>query len=296
MRIFSLRGASSTQLAHSVARRLFRRAAPERLHGGEMTFDPAAWSTLPPVPGGLLIAEFEEGWLHFDQKAQTISGNLRWPIDPAACLDALADIPWQSAAFAPVHPEWTYRDYQSPLYLPQIGFGEGHVPFGYAVALRDDALDGLLSPRLLSHGPWRTHRSKDAAFIQFHALDATASEAHAQALPGHALLSMAWLGGTPLLAKGLRGIWHAADRSLRFLWAEPKPPSPRQMLTAVALSRAQPPERPVERVDFVFMEPATAQNAHTDLWLRGLGCRFIDDHGAEIILDDAQVVRPAWIG
>lgn len=295
MRTFSVRGATLAPLAHAVAEALFDGALPTRLHGGGQTFEAHAWRRLPEVPGGLLVAEFGEHWLHVDHPTQTVSGNLALPPDPSEWLACLAECPWRSATFGAAHSSWTHRDYGSQHYLPPLGLGGGHIPFGCGAAFRGAGRASLASDRLLTDGPWRTVTAGDAVFLQFHALNADATEALAQAIPGHQLLSTAWLGEAPVLSRNIHGSWFAADRSVRITWAEARAPYGREMMTAVALGRAEARRRPVERVDFVFLEPDVARSAHPDLWLRGLGCRVIDDAGAEVILGAPAIERPAWI-
>lgn len=296
MPTFSVRGEELAALAHGIAERLFEQALPDRLYGGGLTLDAQAWTTLPSVPGGLLVAEFGDAWLHVNLHTQTVNGNVAWPLDPTACLARLEGLAWETATFASHHAEWSHRDYASPLYLPPLGLSDGHIPFGWGVALRGRAVSALASPRLLNHGPWRTERSKDAVFIQFHALDATPEAALAQAMPGHLTLSTGWLGEAPVLSDDLTSRYFASDRSVRITWAHAHPPVPRQMLTAAALGRAHARDHRVDRVDFVFMEQAAAHAAHPGLWIRGIGARLVNDAGVEVILPAPEVKRPAWVG
>ena len=53
------------------------------------------------------------------------------------------------------------------------------------------------------------------------------------------------------------------------------------------------PDRPVEEIHYVFMEPERGRRNLHALWLRGLGCKIIED-GEERRLDlDYDPPRPA---
>ncbi len=208
-------------------------------------------------------------------------------------LELLRDLPFELASFRSVWPaEW------KTLGAPRLGFGQQHAFHGWACAFRGAGHDRLVSRRWLDHGPWRLHRSgaDDLSLVQFHDLEADAATALAQATPGHARMGIGETGGfLQALPRGdkLEGLYDPGTRTMEVLVQDRSVPSA-EMLSACAVRRARrsDPERPIERVAFVFVEEADASAHCHELWLRELECWTVDG-GTRRRLDSDHHPAPA---
>jgi hypothetical protein len=212
-------------------------------------------------------------------------------------LDLLADVPFELASFRTLWPaEWKKLD------APRLGFGQQHAVHGWACAFRGAGHDRLVSRRWLDHGPWRLLRGAgDLTLVQFHDLDAAAKQALAQAIPAHARMGIADTGGFIQAAPTgdkVEGLYDAETRTLEVVVAG-RPVSQAEMLAACAVRRARraDPDKPIERIAYVFVSDTDARAHCHELWLRELECWSVDG-GSKRRLDvdhHPEPAPPAWV-
>ena len=210
----------------------------------------------------------------------------------------LEDAPFELASFDTLHSSWSTIDKK---YRPP-SFGDRHFPHGWGCAFKGAGHERLVSRRWLEVGPWVLVRGKsDLSLVQFHALDANAKEALKQAKPGHKAMGISDEGGflqrPYVFEASLSGLYDAGERTLKIvvLGREPSPVELRDARAAVkqgALTATQP----LERIAYVFPDPAEAERHLNALWARELECRTIVD-GVEKRLDldyRPPPVVPGW--
>jgi hypothetical protein len=214
-------------------------------------------------------------------------------------LALLAGLPFTTASFSTIHPEWGKGDapYTSP------GFGDLHYAHGWACAFRGAGHSRLVSRRWLDFGPWRVLRGPDdTTLVQFHDLEADAATALTQARPGHTRMGFHPDGGyIPLghaRSNDVRGVYEAKEKVLRIV-VHGRDVSQGEMLDACSLrlEGAIGPGQPLTRVAYVFMEPARARAHLHELWLRELECWTVE-MGKEVRLDADHrptPVKPDWV-
>jgi hypothetical protein len=205
-------------------------------------------------------------------------------IDKARAL--LETAPFEIASFSTLHDCWATIDkkYKRP------SFGHRHYLHGWGCAFKGAGHERLVSRRWLDFGPWLLHRgAQDLSLVQFHALDASAKDALAQAKPGHLTMGISDEGGFLqegyVFKSGLAGLYDADEQTLKIviLGRDPPPVELRDARAAVkqgALTASQP----LKRVAYVFPKPADADRHLRPLWLRELECWTIVD-GVERRLD-----------
>ena len=211
-----------------------------------------------------------------------------------AALTWLADLPFEVASFATLHPSWLAgpTPYDAPT------FADGHWPHGWACAFRGPGHEHLVSRRWLEHGPWALVRGgNDLSLVLFHDPAADADTALAQARPGHARMGIAPDGGYIqrdfVYKYDLHGRYLPATREMRIM-ATRRDVEPREMLEACA-SRWNARwglETNVDLVSYVFLEEDRARRHLHELWLRGLGCLAMIE-GEEHRLDSEHHPAPA---
>ncbi|MDC0711903.1 hypothetical protein POL68_25775 [Stigmatella sp. ncwal1] len=218
---------------------------------------------------------------------------------PQAVLSLLVPLPFTVASFDTAHPSWEkgLDAYEAP------GFGYQHYSHGWACAFKGTGHDALVSRRWLEHGPWRVLKgADDTTLVQFHDLAADSATALAQAKPGHERMGITRTGGylprnyTP--QQDLQGVYDSKEKSLRIV-VHGRDVAPGEMLDACAARQFQllGQDKTVQRVAYVFMEPARAQAHLHELWLHDLECWTIE-LGKEIRLDKdykPTPVKPDWV-
>jgi len=201
----------------------------------------------------------------------------------------LESLPFQLATGFRIHQAW--RD--SYPVGEMRGFGGGHFAHGWMCAFKGAGHDRLVSRRWLEYGPWKLHRGgADVSLVQFHDLGADADTALAQARPGHERMGISDHGGflqePYVFTHELDGEYTSGERLLQI--PAPRDVSQLEMLDACAMRRNQVlgAERPVEQVAFVFDTEARARAHLHELWLRELGCWWVDGR-----LDEDYAPSPA---
>ncbi|MFY0568238.1 hypothetical protein ACN28E_31005 [Archangium lansingense] len=258
----------------------------------------AAWG---PRTEESLNAEWEDSARHFliyDHGIIVKAGG-REPRDARGVLGRLSLLPFTVASFDSIHPEW--EEGPAPYWPP--GFGDLHYPHGWACAFKGPGHARLVSRRWLDFGPWRVLRGpEDTTLVQFHDLEVDAASALAQARPGHERMGISAVGGyvapDHFFSRELGGLYEAGTRTLRII-VHGREVSQEEMLDACAarMNQALGPERPIERVAYVFMEPEVARAHLHELWLRELECWTIE-LGNEVRLDDGYLPtpqKPQWV-
>jgi hypothetical protein len=219
--------------------------------------------------------------------------------DVGMVMMMLEEVPFTVASFLSIHPDWRARTpaYDSP------GFGDGHFPLGWGCAFKGAGHEQLVSRRWLEHGPWRLLRGAgDLSVVQFHDLAADSERALQQARPGHQRMGNTPEGGFLqtgyVYSHDINGFYDAGERLLKFVVHDRDVP-PLEMRDAAAALRLQAlgPDKPLQRLAFVFLEPDRAQTHLEALWLYGLECWTII-MGNETRLDaDYSPLRrvPEWV-
>lgn len=236
--------------------------------------------------------------------------ELIWPVPQTSAelfLRLLRGCPFEVAVVQPLYAEWTLARMGSPLFLRRAFLTPGFGPLGWACLFRGAGLDRLCGRRFLEHGPWRsTWLDPQTAVVEFHDIEDDPETAMKRAAPGHLVMTSPKLGSVCFdpashsYEHDLRGIYAPADQTYRIVVVD-RELSPREMLDA-CVYRARmrhDAEQPVRNVAFVFPKHEQAQSSLTQLWLRELECRIIDDEGVERTLgveSPPQITRPDWVG
>ena len=191
--------------------------------------------------------------------------------DLMALAERVAALPFELATIStPFWDDWKKRG------LTNRGFGDGHVPFGWACLFKGKGHDTLCSRRFLDYGPWKKLRlPDDVTLIQFYDVAADAELALAQARPGHKRLQDGYLYDR---YTDFDGVYDAPTRTLKIPVAG-RELSQDEMRDACALRRElrDHPDTPVDAVGFTFPIPGEHEPYLLDLWLRELhGYAFID--------------------
>ena len=221
------------------------------------------------------------------------------PYEPERVLGWLAQLPFEIASFAPVHAEWlaSATRYWAP------GFGDLHFSHGWACAFKGAGHDRLVSRRWLEFGPWRLLRgANDTTLVQFHALDADAATALAQARPSHERMGISDVGGFVqtgyVYANGIEGLYVPEERKLK-ITAFGRAVPQREMLDVCAARHDQAlgPERPIDKVAYVFAEEREAREHLHELWLREIECwTFVDsiETRIDVVHTPQRPEPPGW--
>jgi hypothetical protein len=203
-------------------------------------------------------------------------------------LAQLEDAPFQVAAFGSIHPQWL----RAPLEYRAPSFGDNHFRLGWGCAFKGAGHDRLVSRRWPRHGPWKRFTGRnDTSLIQFHDLGADARRALAQAKPGHELIGLGdesgFLQRNYVFEKPPKGLYSASERMLRIV-VTGRPPSALEMLDACAAKRfnALGPDKPLERIAYIFPDAAVAKAHLHALWVRELECVALVN-GVEKRLDES---------
>ena len=240
--------------------------------------------------------EYNETFLAYMHDFVVKGSNSSMKFDTTEVVSWLAALPFEIAAFGPVHPSWGTR-----ATFPGPGFGDLHEPLGWACAFRGDGHKRLVSRRWLEFGPWRLIRGdNDISFVEFHTLETDADAAYAQARPGHERMGISDEGGfiqsDYVYTYPIDGLYEPQEHRLKIL-VHGREVSQLEMLDACAarLYQALGPQRPLDSVAYVFADATVAQAHLRELWLRELECwTFVD--GRETRLDVSYRPPPPTLG
>jgi len=214
-----------------------------------------------------------------------------------APADLVGPMPFRFLSAKTLHPGWGAAGYRAP------SFAGRHFPHGWACAFKGAGHDRLVSRRWLGHGPWRlVHGPGDLSVVQFHDVGAGAAEALAQARPGHRRMGISWEGGFLqhdfAYAHDLRGSYDARERALTVVVLGRDVPAGELLEARAALrDQALGEGRPLDRLRYMFLDPAEAGRHLREVWLHGLECWTVRD-GAEARLDlgyAATTPPPTWV-
>jgi hypothetical protein len=228
------------------------------------------------------------------------------PIDLARLVRTLRDVPFTLASFGNLYVEWDRRrddDEDSPYspYYHAPSFSDGHVGLGWGAAFRGKGHERLVSPNWLHGGPFKVWSDGDVSLVQFHALDADAETALAQAKPGHREIGITddtgFLQTNFVYELDLSGLYDPATRIMKVVVLGRDIPN-LELLEWAAVKKFQPhaPERVVNEVAYIFPNEAEAHANLHRLWRYGHQCWAIHN-GEEVRLDlDYQCpdTTPAW--
>ncbi|MES4902761.1 MULTISPECIES: hypothetical protein [unclassified Streptomyces] len=199
---------------------------------------------------------------------------------PTELVELLSEVPFHVASFETLHDAWRTRGSSYP---GATSFGGHHFRHGWACAFQGSGHHSLVSRRWLRQDCWQVHRGpNDTTLVQFHDLNLDASAALAQAKPGHRRMGIADEGGflqkEYVYANDVRGFYDAERRVLEVVVLG-RTVSPVEMLDACAARRYQilGPEKPLDNVAFVLLDPSEARAHLPRLWLYGLECWTIVD-------------------
>jgi hypothetical protein len=211
-------------------------------------------------------------------------------------FEQLGGVPFELAVIGQVHEEWFDESFET------FSFGRGHVPHGWASALRGAGHARLVSRRWPAFGPWRLHSIGDASWVEFHDLAADAATALAEAQPGWRRMGISDTGG--FLQSGfvytddVGGVYDPNTRKLKVM--VPSGAVSQRKMLEIAAARRDPriqKETPFEHTAFIFLDAANARRHLHELWLREHECWAIVD-GVEQRLDEAYApapVPPGWV-
>ena len=299
----SLEGPNPLATVRWLVKHVWAGAVPVQLSIDYDDIHPAAdWlNTLNADTFSSLVAYWDDGdspSLVWNAK-RLVASRFSFPADVQTALALLENAPFEIATFGNFHPEWD----EAPLDYSPPGFGAGHYPLGWGCAFKGNGHARLVSRRWLDFGPWKRHAGdNDLSLVQFHDLAASAEDALKQARPGHRLLGLGDESGfmqrNYVYEYPPAGLYSAEERMLRIVVMGRKL-STLEMLDACAARRLQAlgPEKPLERIAYVFTDEKSARDCLHALWLRDLECWAITD-GVERRLDDsyapAEPEPPAW--
>src|SRR5690606_11909773 len=211
--------------------------------------------------------------------------------DPMGLARRVAELPFELATIST--PFWSAWQEHEDI---GGGFGDGHVPWGWACLFKGRGHDNLCSRRFLDYGSWKKHAlPDDVTLIQFYDPSANAALSSAQALPGQNRLAAGYLYDR---YHDFDGVYDASTRTLKIPVAG-RALSQDEMRAAWALRRElrDHPGTPVDAVGFSFPIPGEHEPYLFDLWLRELHCYAFVDH-EERRVDQSYVppppAPPAW--
>jgi hypothetical protein len=228
-----------------------------------------------------------------------VTSRFSFPADLPAMQALLKGAPFEVAAFGNFHRAWR----EPPLDYSPPSFGSGHYPLGWGCAFKGAGHARLVSRRWLTYGPWKLYQeADDLSFIQFHNLNASPVDALKQARPGHRLLGLGDESGfmqmNYVYEQPPAGLYSADEKMLRVLMVG-RSPSTLEMLDACAAKRLQAlgPDKPLERIAYIFADESAARASLHSLWLRQLECWAVID-GVEHRLDESYEPpsprTPSW--
>lgn len=219
-------------------------------------------------------------YIKVDPRSETVRAAFDMAPDGDAVASLLSDVPLEVASFAPLYPEWSGRG--SPC-RSIVGFADYHFSHGGACAFQGDGHRRLASRRWLEHGPWQLFRgANDTTLVQFHDPGLDAAEAFAQAEPTHRRTGITDEGGflqsDYVYEHSLRGFYDA-ERKVQEVVAIGRELPAVELLDAAAARHYQAlgPDKPLDNVAFVLLDPQEARQQLPRLWLYGLECWTIID-------------------
>jgi hypothetical protein len=229
-----------------------------------------------------------------------VAASFPFSRDLDAACQFLEEAPFELASFDSLHPDWETIDeqYSAP------SFSRRHFPHGWGCAFKGAGYKNLVSRRWLEFGPWMLKLGRnDLSLVQFHALDASAREALAQAKPGHKTMGIDDEGGflqrPYVFETTLSGLYSPQEQILRVVVLG-RELTPVELLDACAARQqgALTENQPLRQVAYFFPRPNDARRQLHALWLRELECWTVID-GIEQRLDTAyhpSPVLPGWAG
>jgi len=238
--------------------------------------------------------------------------------DPVSHIRELIDVahhwPFEIMDWGPAWNSWLDEDNQEGVYESyrkfKASFGRGFGVHGVMCAFRGRGHRELVSRRWLDYGPWRTIRDEttDTTYVQFHDYQADSQTALDQAGPGWQHMGISNNGGFLQSNYPFRYEWkgnYVPDQKLfRVIVAFDGEVNEDRLTEACALRRDQMlgPDKPIDNVAFVFLDPTVAHRHLHNLWLRDLQCRTFDrstPDAPEIRLDNTYEppppVKPQWV-
>jgi hypothetical protein len=203
----------------------------------------------------------------------------------------MAELPFELATIStPFWDEWEEQEHIGG------GFGDGHLPWGWACMFKGRGHEMLCSRRFLDYGPWKKHvLPDDVTLLQFYDVDADAETARLQAEPGQERLRKGYLYDR---YTDFDGVYDASTRILKIPVAG-RELTQDEMRDACKLQREMKdhPETPMDAVGFTFPIPGEHEPYLFDLWVRELHCYAFVDHEERRVDQDyvpPPPEPPAW--
>lgn len=199
---------------------------------------------------------------------------------PAELVEFLSKLPFRVASFETRYDEWRTHGVS---YRGAPSFGGHHFRHGWACAFRGSGHRRLVSRRWLQQDCWKLYRGpNDTTLVQFHDLDLDAAAALEQAKPAHRRMGISDEGGflqEPYVYRGDMNGFYDEQRRVLEIVVLGRTVAPVEMRDACAARQNQilGPDRPIDNVAFVFLDPAEARVHLPRLWLYGLECWTILD-------------------
>ncbi|WP_326695923.1 hypothetical protein OG909_32220 [Streptomyces sp. NBC_01754] len=219
-------------------------------------------------------------YIRVHPREQTVRASFDMEADGDTVVSLLSGIPFHVASFSSLHPEWEAED---SAYPTAPGFGRYHLRHGWACAFQGKGHAWLVSRRWLDHGPWQLfHGPNDTTLVQFHAPGLDAGAAFEQAAPAHRRMGVEDEGGylqkEYVYKHGVQGTYVADRRVIEIVAIGREVPALELRDAAAAWqSQALGPDKPLDNVAFVFLDPAEAREQLPRLWLYGLECWTVID-------------------
>lgn len=214
-------------------------------------------------------------------------------MDADRLVETLSRVPFAIASVGRFHFDWGNPAVDDDAYQAP-GWGDGHHRMDWAAAFKGAGHDRLVSRRWLETGPWRLLKGpNDTSVVIFHDLDAAPEVALAQAKSGHAQIGITDETGFLQVPFNYRfdlgGLYDAADRALKVV-VHGRDVPPRELLEWAAMRANQRlgPDKPIDRVLFIFPEESRARTHLPGLWRYGHECWAIVD-GEETRLDSDEM-------
>ena len=236
------------------------------------------------LAGGDAMATWNDGEDLISPSGDCVLGTTsKFELDPAALVRRLGRIPFTVASFATFH-NWAY---QAP------SFGELHRPLGWGCAFQGAGHDRLASRRWLATAPYRILRGPgDTTLVQLHDFALGSEQALVQARVFHADLMAGMVRYRYEYRTELKGLHKGSERALVFT-VQGRVVSPQELLDAAAARLLQPfgPDKPIDKVVYVFIDRAAADAQLPTMWRYGHRVHLIGDDGVERRIDDTYVPR-----
>lgn len=253
-----------------------------------------------------LMAEWENGdFLSYEPGAVVKAVIEDYELDVVRELDWLAGLPIRRAAGGPLHRSWLTDE---SLLERRVAYSIGPEQWssGWMACFKGpEAHRQIVSPRALEHGPWAVLRGpNETTMVLFHDPEEPDPEvALEQGLAGWPRFGFSRAGilfgvdGWQTITD-IQGDYVPEERLLEVVVLG-REVGRTECIDAAALRRFQKlgPDRPLDRVAYVFLDPAEAQRHLHELWCYELECWTVVD-GRKVRLDAdyaPQPERPEWV-